>query len=316
MTRDDPPKVERDNYFDMGLSRQITPAWQITGDTFCKLAKNLLDDGQFGSAVILNNFNYSSGTVYGAELSSTYKQGPFSAYGNYSYVQTWARDIDSVENEFPNNELAYLTTNHMQLDHQGRFTGSGGVSYDLLKNLRVHADFLYGSGLRAGFANIEELCPYCPVNLGVEYIWNMRAAGIRQLKLRFDCLNVLDEPYELRNGTGVGIAAPAYGPRRALLRRDHGGFLTHLMEISTYSFQIRYVGGYQLKSELARICLPRPMRITSATWPGSIHLPALSPHRAGLARGQDRRAPIAVRHWKSRARDYRDAAAAAANAES
>jgi hypothetical protein len=213
--RDDPQKVERDNYFDMGLSRQITPAWQITGDTFCKLAKNLLDDGQFGSAVILDNFNYASGTVYGAELSSTYKKGPFSAYGNYSYVQTWVRDIDSVENEFPNNELAYLTTNHMQLDHQGRFTGSGGVSYDLLKNVRVHADFLYGSGLRAGFANSEELRPYCPVNLGIEYAWNMHAAGIRQLKLRFDCLNVLDESYELRNGTGVGIAAPAYGPRRA-----------------------------------------------------------------------------------------------------
>jgi outer membrane receptor protein involved in Fe transport len=211
--RDDPPKVERDNYFDIGLSRQITPAWQITGDTFCKLAKNLLDDGQFGSAVILNNFNYSSGTVYGAELSSTYKKGPFSAYGNYSYVQTWVRDFDSVENEFPDNELAYLTTNHMQLDHQGRFTGSGGVSYDLLKKLRVHADFLYGSGLRAGFANFEELRPYCPVNLGVEYAWVMRSMGIRQLKLRFDCLNVLDESYELRNGTGVGIAAPAYGPR-------------------------------------------------------------------------------------------------------
>ncbi len=211
---DDPPKVERDNYFDIGLSRQITPAWQITGDTFCKLAKNLLDDGQFGSAVILNNFNYSSGTVYGAELSSTYKKGPFSVYGNYSYVQTWVRDFDSVENEFSDNELAYLTANHMQLDHQGRFTGSGGVSYDLLKNLRVHADFLYGSGLRAGFANSEELSPYCPVNLGIEYTWNMHAAGIRQLKLRCDCLNVLDESYELRNGTGVGIAAPAYGPHR------------------------------------------------------------------------------------------------------
>jgi outer membrane receptor protein involved in Fe transport len=213
--RDDPQKVERDNYFDMGLSRQITPAWQVTVDTFCKLAKHLLDDGQFGSAVILDNFNYSSGTVYGAELSSTYRKGPFSAYGNYSYVQTWVRNVDSVENEFPNGELSYLTTNVMQLDHQGRFTGSGGVSYDLLQNLRVHADFLYGSGLRAGFANLKELSPYCPVNLGLEYAWKMHAAGIRQLKLRFDCLNVFDEPYELRNGTGVGIAAPAYGPRRA-----------------------------------------------------------------------------------------------------
>jgi hypothetical protein len=198
----------------MGLSRQITPAWQITADSFCKLAKNLLDDGQFGTAVILNNFNYSSGTVYGAELSSTYKKGAFSAYGNYSYVQTWARNFDSVENEIPNNELAYLASNPMQLDHQGRFTGSGGISYDFIKNLNAHADFLYGSGLRAGFANEIELSPYCPVNLGVEYKWNTHSTAIRQLKLRFDCLNVLDEPYELRNGTGVGISAPAYGPRR------------------------------------------------------------------------------------------------------
>lgn len=213
--RDDPPKVERDNYFDMGLSRQVTPAWQVTADSFCKLAKNLLDDGQFGSAVILDNFNYSSGTVYGAELSSTYKKGPISLYGNYSYVQTWAQNIDSVENEIPNNELAYLESNPMQLDHQGRFTGSGGVSYALLKNLQLNADFLYGSGLRAGFANMTELRPYCPVNLGVEYTWNTHAAEIRQLKLRFDCLNVLDEEYELRNGTGVGIAAPAWGPRQS-----------------------------------------------------------------------------------------------------
>jgi hypothetical protein len=33
--------------------------------------------------------------------------------------------------------------------------------------------------------------------------------------LRFDCLNLLDRVYEIRNGTGIGIAAPAYGPRRA-----------------------------------------------------------------------------------------------------
>jgi outer membrane receptor protein involved in Fe transport len=213
--RDDPQKVERDNYFDMGLSRQITPAWQMTGDTFCKPAKNLLDDGQFGTAVILNNFNYSSGTVYGAELGSTYKQGPFSAYGNYSYVQTWARNFDSVENEFPNNELDYLTAHPMQLDHQGRFTGSGGVTYTLFKDTKLYSDFLYGDGLRAGFANQIKLGPYWTDNVGVEHVWHLQSKGIREVKLRFDCLNLFDRVYELRNGTGVGIAAPAYGPRRA-----------------------------------------------------------------------------------------------------
>ncbi|MGA2247913.1 MAG: TonB-dependent receptor [Verrucomicrobiota bacterium] len=212
---DGPPRVERDNYFDAGVSRQITPAWQVTADSFCKLARHLLDDGQFGTAVILNNFNYTSGQVYGAELSSTYKQGPFSAYGNFSYVQTWAKNIDSVENEFPNNELAYLSANNIQLDHQGRFTGSGGVSYTFLKDTRVYTDLLYGNGLRAGFANLEKLPAYVTDNVGVEHVWHLHAAGIRELKLRFDCLNLFDQVYEIRNGTGLGIAAPAYGPRRA-----------------------------------------------------------------------------------------------------
>jgi outer membrane receptor protein involved in Fe transport len=213
--RDDPPKVERDHYFDAGLSRQITAPWQVTVDTFCKLARNLLDDGQFGSAVILNNFNYTSGTVYGAELSSTWTQGPFSACGNFSYVQTWAKNIDSVENEFPNNELVYLSANSVQLDHQGRFTGSGGFSYTFRKDIRLYTDALYGNGLRAGFANLEKLPAYWTANAGVEYTWHVHSAGIREIKLRFDCLNLFDQVYEIRNGTGLGIAAPAYGPRRA-----------------------------------------------------------------------------------------------------
>ena len=213
--RDDPPKVERDHYFDAGLSRNITPPWQVTVDSFCKLARNLLDDGQFGTAVILNNFNYTSGRVYGAELGSTYKEGPLSLYGNFSYVQTWAHNIDSVENEFPNNELAYVSSNPIQLDHQGRFTGSGGISYIFLKDTRLYTDFLYGNGLRAGFANLEKLPAYETVNVGAEHIWHLHSAGVKELKLRFDCLNLFDQVYEIRNGTGIGIAAPAYGARRA-----------------------------------------------------------------------------------------------------
>jgi len=213
--KDSPQKVERDHYFDVGLSRKLTSAWQVTVDAFCKLAKNLLDDGQFGTAVILNNFNYTQGTVYGAELSSTYKQGPFSLYGNFSYVQTWARNIDSAEFEFPNNELAYLSSHDIQLDHQGRFTASGGVSYTLLNNTRFYTDGLYGNGLRAGFANQQKLPAYWTQNVGVEYIWRVDAAGVSKLKLRFDCLNLFNQAYEIRDGTGIGIAAPAYGPRRA-----------------------------------------------------------------------------------------------------
>ncbi len=213
--QDTPQKVERDHYFDAGLSRQITRSWQVTLDSFCKLARNLLDDGQFGSAVILNNFNYTKGTVYGAELSSTCKQGPLSIYGNFSYVQTQARNIDSSQYEFPNNELAYVSANSIQLDHQSLFTGSGGVSYTFLKNTRLYTDLLYGNGLRAGFANLEKLAAYWTENVGVEHVWHLHSGAVSQLKLRVDCLNLFDHVYEIRNGSGIGIAAPAYGPRRA-----------------------------------------------------------------------------------------------------
>ena len=34
------------------------------------------------------------------------------------------------------------------------------------------------------------------------------------LDLRFDIINVGDETYEIRDGTGVGVGAPQWGPRR------------------------------------------------------------------------------------------------------
>ncbi len=39
--------------------------------------------------------------------------------------------------------------------------------------------------------------------------------GTNDVKLRFDIINILDQVYELRTGTGVGVGAPQYGPRRA-----------------------------------------------------------------------------------------------------
>lgn len=211
---DDPQRVERDNYFDAGFSRRLAPGLQLTGDSFCKLARHLLDDGQFGTAVILNNFNYRKGTVYGSELSAAYRRGSVSLHANFSYVQTRAQEIDSVENEFPNNALAYIAQNPIQLDHQGRIAGSGGIAWTLPGELRLHSDFLYGNGLRAGFANLDKLPQYWTANAGVERSWRLDGHRFSEVKLRFDCINVLNSVAEIRDGTGVGIAAAAYAPRR------------------------------------------------------------------------------------------------------
>jgi outer membrane receptor protein involved in Fe transport len=36
------------------------------------------------------------------------------------------------------------------------------------------------------------------------------------LTARFDIINALDKIYEIRDGTGVGVGAPQFGPRRGL----------------------------------------------------------------------------------------------------
>ncbi len=214
--QDDPTRVERAHYFDAGLSRQLTPDWQATADAFYKQARNLIDLGQFGSAVILSPFSYQRGTVLGSELSTTFKRGPFSTFANLSFVATSAREINSAQFEFPAAELAYIQTHDVQLDHEGRYTASAGASYTWQKDTLFYLDVLYGYGLRKGFANTEKLPGYYPVSLGVEHSFHLRAKGLRDVKLRVDCANVLDEVYRLRDGSGLGISASQYGARRSI----------------------------------------------------------------------------------------------------
>ncbi len=164
----DPPRVERSNYYDIGISRQITDGWLVNLDGFFKQSRNLVDLGQFGQALIETPFNYKAGKVYGSELSTTYRQGGFSTYGNLSWVETRAQDIDSQQFQIDNDELAFISDHDIKLDHEAEVTGSAGVAYEW-KNDRVYADILWDTGLRSGFANTGQVPPHHPVNVGYEH---------------------------------------------------------------------------------------------------------------------------------------------------
>lgn len=211
--RDDPIRVERSNYFDIGMSQQLTPAWQVTLDTFYKGAKPLLDSGQFGNAIILAPFNYSKGRDYGAEFSTTYKQGPLSLYCNFAWVSTTGEAISSSQYLFGNDELAFISNHFIHLDHESEYTASAGVAYTW-KHSRAYVDVLYGSGLRAGFANTLKEPQYYPVNVGFEHTFHPNLPGVYDVRFRFDVVNVFDQVYQLRNGTGVGVGAPQFGQGR------------------------------------------------------------------------------------------------------
>jgi len=64
-----PVLPERSHYFDAGVVQKITPNLQVGVDAYYKIAQDLLDDGQFGQALILSGFNYESAYNAGVELS-------------------------------------------------------------------------------------------------------------------------------------------------------------------------------------------------------------------------------------------------------
>ena len=51
------------------------------------------------------------------------------------------------------------------------------------------------------------------MNLGVSRDFQLSPED-KPLTIRFDAVNVFDEVYELRDGSGIGVFAPQYGARR------------------------------------------------------------------------------------------------------
>ena len=91
-------------------------------------------------------------------------------------------------------------------------TASAGASYRFGASL-VTANLIYGSGLRSDFANLGHVPAYTQVNLGFAREIQL-GADPRPLTIRFDIVNAFDSIYQLRDGSGIGVDAPQYGPRR------------------------------------------------------------------------------------------------------
>ena len=208
---DTTPRAERADYYDTGLTRKITDTLSLGLDSYFKADSNLLDEGQFGAPIILTPFNYQFGRQYGGEFTANYNTDNFNAYLNASYERAAGMNITSSEFEFSSDDLAYIAGKYIPLDHQQIVSLSGGASYKWQSTI-FSADLLYGSGLRRDGAtpNGDSVPAYVTVNLGVSHVFDI-AGG---LTARLDVINVGDEKYEIRDGTGVGVGAPQFGARR------------------------------------------------------------------------------------------------------
>jgi outer membrane receptor protein involved in Fe transport len=221
VTQNDTPQAERANYLDLGVDQKLSSAWSVGVDSYFKRSHNLIDEGQFGAPIILTPFNYAKGTQYGAEFKINYAGPRLSAYGNLALQSAKGRNINSSQFNFGADDLAYIANHYIDLDHEQHLTASAGISY-LWQGVRFNADALLGSGLRADrmladgttIPNGAHLPFYAQINVGVSR--KIYTSDTQWYSLRLDVINLLDRKYEIRDGSGVGVGAPQYGPRRGV----------------------------------------------------------------------------------------------------
>ncbi len=244
----DPVRAERADVYDVGVVQQFLPGWEVGIDAYYKHATNLIDDGQFGAAYVLTAFNYAEGRNVGVELSTKYRNGGFQAYGNLAWAKQQA--INPVSNQFlfdnatPLPDLGgltqyqYLQTHWVFTDHTQILTASAGIAYQFCNKLadpgenflkaprgdngswwgslcgtKLSADMIYGSGLRDGDANISTVPAYTQFNVGISREF-LVPNDPKPWTVRFDVVNLFDTVYLIRDGSGIGVFAPQYGPRR------------------------------------------------------------------------------------------------------
>jgi outer membrane receptor protein involved in Fe transport len=213
-TENTTPFAEKQNYFDVGLEQKLGEGISASLDGYYRKSHNLVDEGQFGAPIILTPFNYRLGTIKGVEANLTYQRGNVLAYANFAVASAKGKDIASSQFAFEPEDLAYIQDHFIHLDHDQKYTGSAGFSYLFhegpLAGSKFGLDMIYGSGLRTDGAtpNGGVLPSYAQFNLSASHRFP------EGFELRLDVVNVADRKYEIRDGSGIGVGAPQYGPRR------------------------------------------------------------------------------------------------------
>ena len=217
VTHSDPVLAERSRYWDTGIQLKLSPTVTATVDAYLKHSTSLLDEGQFGNALILSPFNYQTALQRGIETSLTYSGKTLSAYLNLAWARGQGQNISSGQALFGTAELSTIASQAIFLDHDQTWTGSSGLVWHQGISDWV-LDVLAGSGLRktpsGGTPNSDHLPGYAVMDIA--WVGHFHRNQDWPIDARIAILNVTDRRYELRDGTGVGVGASQYGAPRTL----------------------------------------------------------------------------------------------------
>jgi hypothetical protein len=207
------PLPESDAVWDVGWARNLTEHVSLSEDNYYERTHHYLDTGQFGVVPIFAPFNYDEGSMWGSELALAYRSAGFAAYANVTVGRNMQKGVATGEFNFDPDELAYIDSHSIVLDHQPLVGLATGLSYGW-REYRFSASGLFSSGLRGGFADEEQLPRVYELDLSAERSFHV--PGIGTVVNRLTLVNALDRINLIRPAEGIGIFQAAYGPRRTI----------------------------------------------------------------------------------------------------
>ena len=211
-------KAERSDYYDLGVAHKFENGINLALNGFYKDSKNMLDEGQFGNALIFKPFNYAKGKTHGVELASDFKKENLSLFGNVTWQKNIAKRINSGQYLHEESEINHTAKHYVNSDHAQLITASAGAAYKFsATKTELGFDGLYGNGLRRGDLNKNRMPSYWQLNL-------FAIQKVAKFNFRLAINNVLDRRYALRDGSGIGVQASQFAMRR------------NVMLISSYEF--------------------------------------------------------------------------------
>ncbi len=204
-------RAERTTYYDVGISHKANENLTFGLDGYYKRIRNMLDEHQFGNALIYVPFNFQRGRVFGAEFTADYRKDNFASFLNIGVQKAYARNIVSNQYIHGAEEIEHISKHYVRPDHLQTLTASAGSSYKWM-GTKFSGDILYGSGLSTGDNNRNSMPSWMIFNAAVARDFTLPTIG--KLNLRVAGVNLTDKVYRYTDGSGIGVNASQYGMRR------------------------------------------------------------------------------------------------------
>jgi len=214
---------ERDDYLDAGIQQRLG-AFTFGLDAYRRIATNFLSERQVPGEAVATAFAYGRAELRGIELTATYAEGPFTAWGNLGISSGRGKRIVGGSQFFSPDTLRAAADNWVRLAGDRPMVASAGLTWRL-DGVTLSGDVLASSGTvrTTNAADPNGVRAPAFAVLDVAAVYHLRLAG-RPTDLRVDLTNLTDARYATSDAANLEGGWTRYGRGRALTIGIEEGF--------------------------------------------------------------------------------------------